>query len=82
MNRGKKVKPHGKEWKQVMALFQVSPEVTSRYDVSDLPLRQQRSFDYNCGCMSHSLSTTRHNRVQANKAVYKCRKCLKPLKLS
>jgi len=75
----RKVKPHGKEWKQVMALFGVKPEVTSDYDVSDLPLRRQTQHEYTCGCMSHQLSTTRHNKVQKKKAIYKCRKCLQPL---
>jgi SprT protein len=75
----KKVKPHGRQWKEIMALFEVKPEVTSRYDVSGLPLHRQRQYEYSCGCMSHQLSTTRHNKVQRKTAVYKCRKCLQAL---
>jgi len=75
----KKVKPHGKEWKQVMTLFGVKPDVTSNYDVTGLPLHRQKQFNYSCGCMIHQLSTTRHNKVQKKKAVYKCRKCLQSL---
>jgi len=75
----KKVKPHGKEWKKIMALFGVEPDVTSNYDVKDLPLHRQKQFKYTCGCMVHQLSTTRHNKVQKKKAVYKCRKCLQSL---
>jgi len=74
-----KVKPHGKEWKQVMTIFEVKPEVTSSYDVTDLPLHRQKQFQYTCGCMFHQLSTTRHNKVQNKKAVYKCRKCSQSL---
>lgn len=74
-----RVKPHGKEWQQVMAVFGVKPEVTSCYDVSDLPLHRQKQFKYSCGCMIHKLSTTRHNKVQKKKAVYKCRNCLQTL---
>lgn len=78
----KKVKPHGKEWKRVMVMFDVQPDVTSRYDVSGLPLRRQTQHDYSCGCMTHQLSTTRHNKVQKKKAIYKCRKCQLSLRLS
>ncbi|VAW56984.1 hypothetical protein MNBD_GAMMA07-1005, partial [hydrothermal vent metagenome] len=73
------VKPHGREWKQVMAVFNVAADVTSSYDVSDLPLRRQLQHDYTCDCMSHQLSTTRHNKVQNKKAVYKCKKCKQTL---
>lgn len=76
----KKVKPHGLEWKKVMQMFEVKPEVTSHYDVSGLPLHRQTQHDYRCACMLHQLSTTRHNKVQKRKAVYKCRQCLKPLR--
>jgi len=75
----RKVKPHGHEWKRVMNLFEVKPEVTSKYDVSALPLHRQKQHDYSCACMTHQLSSTRHNKVQTNKAVYKCRKCQQSL---
>jgi len=78
----RKVKPHGVEWKQVMSLFGVKPEVTSRYDISALPLRRQAQHAYFCGCMTHQLSTTRHNKVQRKSAVYLCRKCRQSLQWS
>lgn len=71
----KKVKPHGQEWKQIMAIFNVPAEVTSCYDVADLPLHRQQQHAYECNCMTHQLSTTRHNKVQLKRAVYKCKKC-------
>lgn len=74
------VKPHGNEWKKVMALFKLKPEVTSSYNVSELPLHRQNNFSYSCICTTHQLSTTRHNRVQRRTAVYKCRKCKQPLR--
>lgn len=76
----RRVKPHGREWKQVMHMLGVRPEVTSRYDLSGLPLRQQQQFLYQCQCRLHQLTATRHNRVQAHRAIYHCRSCLKPLK--
>lgn len=76
----KKVKPHGIEWKRVMKLFNIKAEVTSSYDISDLPLQRQKQHHYTCGCMSHQLSTTRHNKIQKNTAVYKCRQCRQALR--
>ncbi len=76
----RRVKPHGKEWQQVMLLLGVTPEVTSRYDLTGLPLRQQQQFVYQCRCREHQLTATRHNRVQARRAVYRCRSCRQPLR--
>ncbi|HED35976.1 MAG TPA: metallopeptidase (SprT family) [Gammaproteobacteria bacterium] len=76
----RKTRPHGIEWKQVMQLFNLRPEVTSRYDVSQLPLKQQRRHNYACGCMTHELSTTRHYKILRGKMTYHCRKCQQPLK--
>lgn len=77
----KKTKPHGAEWKQVMMMFGLKPEVTSSYEVEHIPLQKQRRFEYACVCMTHQITTTRHNKVQAGRAVYSCRKCREPLKL-
>jgi len=80
MHKWKRVKPHGAEWKSVMAMFGVPADVTSKYDISLLPLKQQRRHGYVCDCMSHQLSTTRHNKVQNKKTVYHCKKCMQPLR--
>jgi len=77
---GKRVKPHGAEWKSVMDLYGVKPEVTSNYDVKDLPLRQQARHEYVCACMIHKLTTTRHNKIKKNVATYHCKKCKQPLR--
>lgn len=73
------VKPHGQEWIRLMNLFSVPAEVTSRYDISGLPLKQQQRHLYQCACMQHSLSTTRHNKINRKQAVYTCKKCAQPL---
>lgn len=79
-HKWKRVKPHGVEWKSVMTLFGVPADVTSKYDISLLPLKQQRRHDYMCGCMKHQLSTTRHNKIQNKKTAYHCKKCMQPLR--
>jgi len=80
IHKWKSVKPHGAEWKSIMSLFEVSPEVTSKYEISSLPLKRQRHHDYKCQCMKHQLTTTRHNKIQNKKTTYHCKKCMQPLK--
>jgi SprT protein len=81
VSQGRRIKPHGKEWREVMALFELPAEVTSRYDISELPLRQQRRHRYRCACREHELTTTRHNKILRGNAVYTCQLCRQPLRL-
>lgn len=41
---GKKMRPHGKEWKEVMELFKLTPKVTHSYDCTSIqrPHRRKR----------------------------------------
>ena len=50
------IKPHGSEWRAVMQDFGVKPQVTGRYDLTGIPVRQQRRFDYQCNCTCTRLS--------------------------
>lgn len=69
------IRPHGREWQQIMQLFDADPSVTHRYDLTDIPQRRHRRFAYTCKCRGHQLSTRRHNLVQKHKQVYLCRTC-------
>ncbi|MBN7796270.1 SprT-like domain-containing protein [Parahaliea mediterranea] len=71
----RRVKPHGSQWRLVMQLFEADPEVTFDRDLSGVPQRRQRTHPYQCPCREHSLSTTRHNRVQRGQGRYHCRYC-------
>ena len=76
----KNIRPHGKEWQSVMHTLGVEPRVTGNYDLTGVPVKRQRRFDYVCGCMTHQLTTTRHNKVLKTNARYLCKKCGDPLK--
>lgn len=76
----KAIRPHGKEWQSIMHSMGVEPKVTSSYDLTDIPVKRQQRFDYACGCMSHQLTATRHNKVLRNAASYSCQKCGEVLK--
>jgi len=69
------VKPHGREWQNLMAQFGANPGVTFDLDLGGVPQRTQRSHRYYCGCQVHEVSSTRHNRVQRRKVHYHCCTC-------
>ncbi|MFW2372267.1 MAG: SprT-like domain-containing protein [Gammaproteobacteria bacterium] len=73
------IKPHGIEWQSVMRDFGVEPRVTGRYDLTGVPVRRQRRFSYSCACMSHQVSSSRHNKIRTGKTAYFCRKCGDPI---
>jgi len=80
--RRKKVLPHGNEWRSVMAAFGADDSVTSSFDLSGIPCRQQKTILYHCQCREHQLGVRRHNKVQRNSATYSCRYCGERLVLS
>ena len=71
---GQRIRPHGPEWQQVMALFGAEASRCHQFDTRQSKSRQLRQFDYRCGCRSHQLSSIRHNRVTRGQ-VYLCRQC-------
>lgn len=70
-----RTRPHGAEWQAVMAAFDAEPAVTGNYDLSGIPRRPQRRFNYRCDCRQHELSTRRHNKVISGDSSYQCRHC-------
>lgn len=79
--KGRRVRPHGTEWKAVMDAFGVDSSVTSTFDLGGIPTRQHRQFEYLCSCKIHQLGIRRHNKVSRGEASYLCRHCGVPLKL-
>ena len=75
---GRRIKPHGAEWKSVMVALGVKPVRTHSFEV--VPARQLKRFPYKCDCAGspHELSTIRHNRAQRGR-LYICKKCGKAL---
>ncbi len=71
----KRVAPHGKEWREIMALFNAEPSRTCNYDLTGIPVRQQKQFRYQCACSEYMFTTRRHNKVAQGKGFYLCRKC-------
>ncbi len=75
MNLRRRILPHGKEWKKVMAVFGVEANRTCQYDFSGVPVRRQQRFPYRCSCTQYEFTTRRHNQVIKGKGFYTCRRC-------
>ena len=75
---GRRIKPHGLEWKSVMIAFGVKPTRTHSFKVT--PSRRLKRFLYRCEChgSSYELTSIRHNRIQRGN-LYLCKKCQSPL---
>lgn len=69
-------RPHGPEWRAVMAYFGIARASRCHRFRLDTDLqRVQRRWAYRCACDVHQLSTTRHNRVHTGRQIYVCRRC-------
>jgi SprT protein len=66
------VRPHGLEWRAVMAELGFAPLVTHR---TPLPGRRSRVYIYKCKCGSHRLGPRRHHLVGQRGYRYACRNC-------
>ena len=69
------IRPHGKEWQSIMHTLGAVPRVTGNYDLSGIPVKRQKRFTYTCACMTHEITTVRHNRITQNHVRYFCQKC-------
>lgn len=75
----RKVRPHGPEWKQVMREFGAEPVRTCNFDLSGIPVRKYRRFEYQCGCRSHSVTARTHNMISNEVRQYFCKSCRQEL---
>lgn len=75
---GPRIRPHGREWREVMELFGAEPRRTHQFEVS--PSRRLKRFAYRCHCpgADYQLTSIRHNRIQRGQR-YICKQCLRPL---
>jgi len=70
----RRVRPHGREWRAVMAAFGVDPAATAAHDLDGIPTRTHRRHPYRCACRVHPLTTRRHNLIRAGTR-YRCCRC-------
>ncbi len=75
----RRARPHGAEWRKLMAMFEAEPKRCHEYDLADIPQRRVANHIYHCGCQEHQLSAVRHNRARKGQT-YLCRRCHQALR--
>ena len=77
------IKPHGKEWQNVMISFGRDPKITCSYDLEKIPIRKLKHYAYRCLCQDHKISSIRHNRMLKGQTYFckSCRSVLEPITL-
>ena len=73
--RSRRLRPHGKEWQNVMSEFGVDAARTCNFNLEGIPQRKHKYFDYACRCSRHKLGSRRHNKVIKGTAEYCCKRC-------
>lgn len=64
--------PHGQYWKKVMRDFGVKADRC--HSLAMPKTRNQVRYPYHCGCRTHAISSTIHNRIQKGRK-YQCLSC-------
>lgn len=76
----KNIKPHGKEWRAIMASFGVEAKASCHYNLSGIPQRRHRRFQYHCRCRDYEITTRRHNMIVRGERLYRCPLCRQQLR--
>ncbi len=74
------IRPHGREWRAVMQLFDAAPTIRHTYDLQGIPQRRVPRFNYRCACRSYALSAQRHRKIASGQGFYQCRHCAAKLR--
>lgn len=76
---GKRVMPHGPEFKQFCRFFGIVGKSTTNIAKNSKAMkssgRKTARYPYECGCQVHELTTIRHNKVKRGEATYTCKRC-------
>ena len=76
---GRRIKPHGYEWKSVMHVFGLTADRCHQYDTSNARVRNTRKFVYSCNCKVHEVGPKVSRKI-AMGYKYSCRDCKGVLK--
>lgn len=76
-NQGRKIAPHGYEWKALMRKCGVEPKVTHDVDRTGFTTAVIPAY---CGCREHKITPYRAGQIKTGKRIV-CRKCRGMLKL-
>ncbi len=69
------IRPHGRQWSELMDILGAVPTRKHTYDLSGIPQRNLRRYPYRCACRQYELGSQRHRRIQRGQGFYLCRQC-------
>lgn len=67
----KKPMGHGEEWLKIMKALEVKATANHTYNVSDLRLKNQTVYAYQCKCRQHKISEEGHSKFQNSNCICK-----------
>lgn len=66
---------HGYTWKYIMRrVYGLNPDRCHTYDTSVTITKKQDRYEYTCGCATHKISTTLHNKILRGQT-RQCNRC-------
>lgn len=68
---------HGPTWKSIMVNLGGNPKSKAKgLNMEGIEkARKTTSYDYECACRIHTLSSVRHNKIKNKKMTYSCKNC-------
>lgn len=78
---GRKIAPHGKEWKSVMQTLGLRVETKHSLNVEN-SMRSSKIFKYVCACQEHLISLRKQNSMSRTNGKLQCKSCNTVLKYS
>lgn len=79
MKGKKEPSAHGAEFKKFCKLFGIEGSSTTKIaagiEWDAKKTKKANMWTYACGCMTHELTTVRHNKIRRNEASYTCKRC-------
>ncbi|MEJ2308921.1 MAG: SprT-like domain-containing protein [Gammaproteobacteria bacterium] len=62
-NGNRRVRPHGKEWQEMMRLLGAPAVTRHDFDLTGVPVRREQRFAWRCRCRTHSIAKRTHLRM-------------------
>lgn len=80
VHRGRRIKPHGREWQGIMRFFGLDPKRCHNYDTTGHKTRTERKVPVSCGCGRWTeLGIRRAKRAIRAGGNYGCPYCKQPI---
>lgn len=76
----KNVKTHGNEWKAIMGVLGVKPEIYHSFDSKNCKKYNIKRFIYKCDCSTFHFGKNKHDKLMKKRVDDECNYCYKKIK--